>query len=302
MAYPKSCAQNYLQAWAWDYPWTWAGGIPIPIRRSLFGGTFLLKIFMEFGLKLYVINLPKSVERRDSIESNLQSLGLDYEIFPAVDGHNLTTEQQSLVKTEDQVYLPMAGDRQLFVEDKLSPGEIGCALSHLLVYQRILDSGDDCAAVIEDDCVLTPKFLEALDGVKCLPDDWDLVNFSNHVGLRNWWWAKKYHFGSEPKASNRQYFQRLGLCNPTLNAIFNRRRFLSGMFAYLIRRKACQQLIKLGYPVRLTSDYLAGIIAYNNLNLFRAFPADNHYYVGLASTSSTIASNDNRPTHRMKRI
>lgn len=261
-----------------------------------------MKIFTELSLKLYVINLPKSVERRKLIEANLQSLGLDYEIFPAVDGRNLTPDQQSLVKTEDKVYLPMAGGRKLLVEDKLSPGEIGCALSHLQVYQRILDSGDDQAAVIEDDCILTPKFLEALDGISQLPDDWDLVNFSSHVGLRNWWWAKKYHFGTDSRSMHRQYFQRLGLYSSTLNAIFNRRRFLSGMFAYLIRRKACQNLIELGYPVRITSDYLAGIVAYNNLKLFRAFPADNQYYVKLALTSSTIAPQDNRPKHHMSRV
>lgn len=246
-------------------------------------------------MKIYVINLPQSDSRRQSIEANLQQLGLDYEIFPAVDGRNLTLEQQAIVKTEDQVYLPMAGGRQLMVEDKLSPPEIGCALSHLQVYQRILDSGDDHACILEDDIFLTPKFLEAIEGVNQLPEDWDLVNFSTHIGLRNLWFAKKYHFGS----SKEQYFQRVGLCNPTLDAIFNRRRFLCMAVTYFIRRTACQRLIDLGYPVRLPSDYLMGLVAYNQLKIFRAFPMKD-YYVRLTDQESIITSN--RPRHRMVRV
>lgn len=246
-------------------------------------------------MKIYVINLPQSTSRRQTIEANLQQLGLDYEIFSAVDGRNLTLEQQAIVKTEDQVCLPMAGGRQLMVEDKLSPPEIGCALSHLQVYQRILDSCEDYACVLEDDIFLTPKFLEAIEGVNQLPEDWDLVNFSSHIGLRNWWFAKKYQFGS----SNEQYYQRVGLCNPILDAIFNRRRFLCSAVTYFIKRKACERLLNLGYPVRLTADYLTGLVAYNQLKLFRAFPMTN-YYVCLTDQESIIAPN--RPRHRMVRI
>lgn len=246
-------------------------------------------------MQIYVINLPSCVERRQNIEANLQQLGLQYEIYPAVNGFKLTEEQQSLVKAEDKVYLEMAGGRQLMIEDKLSPPEIGCALSHLQVYQKILDSNDEYACVLEDDCVLTPKFLEAMEGLKNLPDDWDLVNFSSHLGLRNWPWAKKYYFGS----TNEQYFQRVGLYSPTLNAIFNRRRFLCMAVTYFIKRSACKRLIELGYPVRLTSDYLMGLVAYNRLKLYRAFPLKD-YYMQLQNFGSTIESY--RPRHRMVRI
>lgn len=246
-------------------------------------------------MQIYVISLPCSVKRRQSIEANLRQLKLNYEVIPAIDGTNLSVEQQTLVKTEDQVYLEMAGGRQLMVEDKLSPPEVGCALSHLQVYQRILDSNEPYACVLEDDCLLTPKFLEAMQGLEQLPDDWDIVNFSYHIGLRNWCWARKYYFGE----SKEQYFQQVGLGNPTLDAIFNRRRFLCMAVTYFIKRPACERLIELGYPVRLTSDYLLGLVAYNRLKIFRAFPMKD-YYMQLLDFESTISAS--RPRHKMVRI
>ncbi len=35
---------------------------------------------------------------------------------------------------------------------------------------------------------------------------------------------------------------------------------------------ACKKLIDIGYPVRMPSDYLTGIIAYNKLKVFCAYP------------------------------
>lgn len=273
-----------------------------------------------------MINLPQSVERRQNIERNLRAFNLDYEIFPAIDGHNLSTEQSALVNTQEQIFLPMAGGRQLMIEDKLSEGEIGCALSHLQVYQKILESQDECACVLEDDCVVTDKFLEACEGIDKLPQDWDVVNFSYHLGLRNLPWAKKYYFGNVQSmhqkgrqqhfqlekpynpvqyfhcfgsCSHVQYFQRVGLYHPVLNAIFNRRRFLCMAVAYFIKRRACEKLIELGYPVRLPADYLLGLVAYNQLKIFRAFPMRD-YYIQLQDFPSHLSVN--RPRHRFVRV
>lgn len=256
----------------------------------------------ENQIHIYVINLPQSVERRQNIERNLQAFNLDYEIFPAVDGHNLSKEQSSLVKTQEQVFLQMAGRSQLMIEDKLSDGEIGCALSHLQVYQKILDSKEEYACILEDDCVVTDKFLNACEGVKNLPQDWEVVNFSYHIGLRNWPWAKKYYFSNAPSSlqvDRQQYFQRVGLYHPVLNAIFNRRRFLCMAVAYFIKRSACEKLIKLGYPVRLTADYLLGLVSYNQLKIFRAFPMRD-YYMHLQDFPSYLSVD--RPRHRLVRV
>ena len=44
-------------------------------------------------MKIFVINLKRSPDRRVKIEKQLKSLGLEYEIYEGVDGQLLTDEQ-----------------------------------------------------------------------------------------------------------------------------------------------------------------------------------------------------------------
>ena len=105
-----------------------------------------------------MINLPQSSGRRRHIESELRHAGLDYEIVPAVDGVRLKDEERArLVDAEAVARSP----------DWLRPGIIGCSLSHLEVYRRIVASGERFAFVIEDDVSFDPSIrdlLAALEG------------------------------------------------------------------------------------------------------------------------------------------
>lgn len=252
-------------------------------------------------MKIYVINLPESVERRKSIEQNLQQLGLEYEIVPAVHGKRLTPEEQALVKTEDSVILELAAGKKVKFMDKLYPGEIGCALSHLRVYQKIIDSDDKCACILEDDSILSSHFVDAINSLDKITAPWDIVNFTDHTGMKNWKWAHKYHFGSDPESFKKQYFQRVGLFHPVLDAIFNARRFLSMAACYVINNEACKYLIEIGYPVRLPTDMLTGYFAYNHLRLFKVFP-DLNYYVNYKSFDSDIKGLSAIDEHKIVRM
>lgn len=95
-------------------------------------------------MKTYVINLPQSIERRQSIELQLKKLPeLQIEFFPAVDGRRMSEEeilQRFDVESAFKYYgrIPMKG-------------EIGCTLSHMWCYQTILSSNDKYALILEDD-------------------------------------------------------------------------------------------------------------------------------------------------------
>lgn len=252
-------------------------------------------------MKIYVINLPESVKRRQSIEQNLQQLGLEYELVPAVHGKRLTPEEQALVKTEDSVILELAAGKKVKLMDKLYPGEIGCALSHLKVYQKIIDSGDECACILEDDCNLSPYFIEAINNLDKITTPWDIVNFTVHTGIKTWRWAHKYHFGSDPESFKKQYYQRVGLFHPVLDAVFNARRFLGATACYVITAGACKHLVEIGYPVRMSADMLTGYFAYNHLRLFKVFPAVN-YYVNYCSGDSDIREISAVSEHKIVRM
>lgn len=109
-------------------------------------------------MHVFVINLPKDHERRQSITSQLGRLGLDYEILTGVYGKDLS-----------------AAEMAEFYDDKkakriqcrsLVRSEIGIALSHIKAYRTIMERNIQCALVLEDDVHLPdalPKVLEALE-------------------------------------------------------------------------------------------------------------------------------------------
>ncbi|OIV47205.1 hypothetical protein BK025_05995 [Sodalis sp. TME1] len=105
-------------------------------------------------MKIFIINLARSVERRESIEKQLNKLHLPYEFIEAIDGHALTLEE---IRQHT---------RPLNYAFKL--GEIGCSLSHLKVYREICERGIPKALILEDDAQLTddlPLVLNELSNI-----------------------------------------------------------------------------------------------------------------------------------------
>lgn len=99
------------------------------------------------NLPIFVISLARAPERRKSIEQHLCNLGLSYEIVNAVDGNLLPVDEQKKLLAPGVSYVP---------------GVIGCYLSHVRVYQTILDRKIPIALVLEDDARLNPKIVAAL--------------------------------------------------------------------------------------------------------------------------------------------
>lgn len=139
----------------------------------------------------YVINLPQAAGRRAAMASRLDAQGLPYRLFRAVDGRRLT-----------------AGERAAHVNDAralregyaLSPGEIGCALSHLAIYRDMVNHDTPYAVVLEDDVCLAGDFARLLDpsdpaGLASLfhPEDAAVVQLT-HV-------RRGYRLGSRPVGS-----------------------------------------------------------------------------------------------------
>lgn len=240
-------------------------------------------------IKCFVINLPQSTERCRSCCLHLKRLGLEYEIFQASDGHNLTEKELQVCDFSGNSKLNLAAKRSIRMDNALSLPEAGCALSHLRVYQHILQQQLPCACVIEDDCLVKPPFKQALQAIATIPDDWELVHFANTSTIRSLNWAPKVHFGDSPK----QYFQKIGLPHPWLNAIYNQRRLIYGTFLYVISATGCRKLLKLGYPVRFPSDILTGHIAFNRLNIWQVFPQAS-FYANFDSFNTLIPD---RPKH-----
>ena len=75
-------------------------------------------------IKIYVINLKRSIERRDVIAGKLNAYGLEYEFFEGVDGAGLDYGLLHHIQQQATEYQAKYGRLML-------PGEIGAAMSHL---------------------------------------------------------------------------------------------------------------------------------------------------------------------------
>lgn len=92
-------------------------------------------------MKVFIINLKRSVERSITIENECKKYDLDYEFIDAVDGFTLSPSE---IKTHTRE-----------INFAIRPGEIGCALSHINTYRRIVELNIDKALILEDDAQLT---------------------------------------------------------------------------------------------------------------------------------------------------
>ena len=243
------------------------------------------------ALKCFVINLKKDVERREHIAKEAQKLGLDFEFFEASYGKDLAPEFLDQCRQNDELIFNLKGVVKVKLASKLTVNEIGCALSHLRVYQHIIDCNLDRALILEDDIYLNPELSLALDNLDKITEPWDVVNFSIHQGLKTLWGAKKYRFGDG------LYFKRAGMRNDLLDARVNARRIIGTTACYVVTQEACKKLIKLGYPIRMPSDFLLGMLAYNNLKTIRAHPIGG--FIRNANMDSTIGRGRSNELYRM---
>ncbi len=179
---------------------------------------------------IWVINLRRSVDRRASIRAELDRLGLEYELVDAVDGRELGPEELAASYS--------ASAALALIGRELTPGEIGCSLSHLWLYQRQVEEGHEDVVILEDDIVVSPAFPDILRRRDALPTDWELVLF---------------HRVNTPAVSywGRRRFDQRHRCVKFASLV-------DGTVSYLLRLSGARKLLAHGYPVRVPSDCLTG--------------------------------------------
>ena len=118
---------------------------------------------------IWLINLPKDAERRERMDAQLGRMGLNYTLYPAINGRD---EEQRLLQRAD----PDAYARNMGMP--LLPGKLGVYASHLAVWEELLASPHKAALILEDDVVFHDDFLEALDVALAASDQWDILRFN----------------------------------------------------------------------------------------------------------------------------
>ncbi len=104
-------------------------------------------------MRCFVISLPGSVDRRDSIRKRFARLPINWTFYDAID-----------LSTDRNHYFHHCDDQQFLLNTGRTPdiGEIGCFASHLMLWRtcRLLN---EPLVVFEDDASLSPL---AMDGLR----------------------------------------------------------------------------------------------------------------------------------------
>lgn len=103
-------------------------------------------------MRISVINLERSVERRQQMHAQLTALGLAHEFFAAIDAARGQLEGVS--RYDEARALRVLGHA-------LTPAEVGCFASHYLLWQRCAELGEPLV-VMEDDVLIDADLASVL--------------------------------------------------------------------------------------------------------------------------------------------
>jgi glycosyl transferase family 25 len=105
-------------------------------------------------IPVYVINLDRQADRWDRIKRNAEDIGITLTRCPAID-RKTDFSHERVVEFFGKSNQHNAN---------ISPGDICCTLSHVTVWQRILNSDAPAAVILEDDARLDDELLYFIDG------------------------------------------------------------------------------------------------------------------------------------------
>jgi glycosyl transferase family 25 len=119
------------------------------------------------AIQVRVISLERSTDRRERVRHELDNFFLDWQFLDAVDGFALKVLPQSY----DQ---PKVKRLQGY---ELTPGEIGCYLSHMKAWEKCVEQ-DKTMLVLEDDFVINGDLRKVFESLTQMQQKWSLVRLA----------------------------------------------------------------------------------------------------------------------------
>jgi glycosyl transferase, family 25 len=118
-------------------------------------------------IPIFIVNLNKDVEKKEHMQHLCKKNSLDCHFIDAVYGRDLSDDYI------EQIYDKDKGVKEIGRE--LTKGELGCALSHLSIYHKMLDNNIQRAIVLEDDIYLVEDCTKVINSLDRLPNNWELI-------------------------------------------------------------------------------------------------------------------------------
>ncbi|WP_334321213.1 glycosyltransferase family 25 protein [Gilliamella apicola] len=186
-------------------------------------------------MKTLIINLEKEALKKAFIEKQCQDLCLDYEFINAINGYTLSESYIKSISTQ-------------YPDNYLTKGEIGCSLSHINVYKKIVAENLPYALVLEDDSVLSDKIPEFLK-------IFEKKNIKKGIFLL----TADFHYLINKKIN----FDGFDVVEVTKAVRAN---------GYIITNDAAKKLLKFLFPIRYEADIFQVFRLYAGTKIYATLP------------------------------
>lgn len=134
--------------------------------------------------KMFVINMYASRESWLNISFKLDALNLPYEYIDGIDASRLSSDGVS----KHYSYLK---NKKLFSRPLLV-GEIGCHISHITCWLKIVRQNLDSGIVLEDDAILSEKFSSVIRFLQEHSFEWNFIRLQLETKNRILYSQKKF--------------------------------------------------------------------------------------------------------------
>tara|TARA_A100001015_G_C15009892_1_gene722513 strand:- start:389 stop:1918 length:1530 start_codon:yes stop_codon:yes gene_type:complete len=228
--------------------------------------------FDNFIDNVYCINLNTNNDRFLLLDNMAKKENIQLNRFEAIDTRGvLYLKYKTLIhpNSYNKLYDTILRKSRK-THDELTPGAIGCYLSHLNLYKEALDRGDKLILVFEDDTVIPNNFkYDLLKKTKNLPKDFDIF-------LLGWISKGKNNIKvSEDIVKVRKYIL---------------------MHSYLITDVGMRKIISTGLPIRKQIDHMISDNS-NYINIYGTYP-NGWVKQGVPSKNAAYLTNIQIPVKR----
>lgn len=189
--------------------------------------------------RVFVINLKKDKNRRDTIVKQLDDKNIDFEIVDGVYGKDLSESD-----IED---LSAIKESKKKMGKEISLNEIGCSLSHQRIYKKIIEDDLNGAFIFEDDVILSQNSKNIMDTI-----------YANIKNIEQGCWINLNSCYIDTK--NKIY-------DIDSNQALHRSVRVKNACSYYIDKAAANKLISYNTPIIYVADWFFGGYI-NNLNLY----------------------------------
>lgn len=132
------------------------------------------------NLPFYIINLKRSKERWNKMETQLIDLKINYKKFIALDGNN------HIFSEREKLYLKNFDANKNFGNKRNIKGLYGCALSHYYIWKMMIDNDISECIICEDDIVFNKNFITEINLLSNKFNSYDIIYFYNTIKYKKY--------------------------------------------------------------------------------------------------------------------